>query len=277
MSDLSLKGHSNDQMNLMSFTEFDQQMDEKGWVIFDRVVDQNLVSRMQDDIHKAYDICRSFQVKNGISDITEYTVHHLIGIPEVADSYLEFLEKLPITEYINRHFGGNFILNSFGGAINTAYSRSYAHNIHRDIRSYSGDIPLILNTLVMLDDFTAENGATFLMPGSHKKAEKPSKEEFYAVAQQATGKSGSILMFNSNVWHAGGDNNTDKTRRSVTPMYCRPFMKQQYDYPRALGYDNGGKFSDHLRQIIGYNSRVPATLDEWYQPPETRMYKPGQG
>jgi hypothetical protein len=264
-------------MTLINFAEFDQQMNEKGWAIFDRVVPSDSVARMRDDIHKAYDICRSFQEKNGVSDMTENTVHHLIGIPQVAESFLEFLEKLPITEYIERHFGGNFILNSFGGAINTAYSRSYAHNIHRDIRSYSGDVPLILNTLIMLDDFTAENGATFLMSGSHKKAQKPTKEEFYAVAKQAIGQAGSILMFNSNVWHAGGANNTDKPRRSVTPMYSKPFLKQQYDYPRALGYDQGDKFSAHLRQIIGYNSRIPATLDEWYQPPEKRMYRPGQG
>ncbi|MFN5993306.1 MAG: phytanoyl-CoA dioxygenase, partial [Betaproteobacteria bacterium] len=87
----------------------------------------------------------------------------------------------------------------------------------------------------------------------------------------------SILFFDSNLWHAGGDNNTDKPRRSVTPMFCKPFIKPQFDYPRALGYDKGDSFSAYLKQVLGYNSRIPSTLDEWYQPPEHRMYKSDQG
>lgn len=259
---------------LMDFATFDKLMDEKGWVIFERAVDPDLIARMAEDIHKAYDICRAIQVKNGIAANTEYTVHHLIG---VCDSYLEYLDTMPIKPYIERYFGGKYILNSLGGAINSAYSRSYAHNIHRDIRSYSGDMPLVLNTLVMFDDFTPENGATWLMPGSHKFGPKPSKEDFYAVAEQALAPAGSILFFNSNVWHAGGDNNTAKQRRSITPMFCKPYIKPQFDYPRVLGYDKGDSFNADLRQILGYNSRIPATLDEWYQPPEKRMYRPDQG
>ena len=249
-------------------------METRGWVIFERAISPSLVERMAADILKSYDICRSIQVKNGVDVNTEYTVHHLIGI---ADSFLEFLDLMPVKPYIERYFSGKYILNSFGGAINSAFSRSYAHNIHRDIRTFSGDMPLLLNTLVMLDDFTEQNGATFLMPGGHRLASKPDKDTFYAVAERAIAPAGSILLFNSNLWHAGGDNNTAQARRSVTPMFCKPFVKPQFDYPRALGYDCGASLSPDLRQIVGYNSRIPATLAEWYQPPEKRMYRPDQG
>ena len=84
-------------------------------------------------------------------------------------------------------------------------------------------------------------------------------------------------MFNSNLWHAGGDNQTDQPRRSVTPMYCKPFMKQQFDYPRAVGYARADALSDHARQVVGFNARTPASLDEWYQPPAKRMYRNDQG
>lgn len=260
--------------NLMDVEEFDHLMDTRGWVIFESAVPMDLVKRMTDEIQKAYETCRAIQIKNGIGANTEYTVHHLIG---QQPSFLEYLDVMPIKPYIERYFGGPYILNSFGGAINSAYSRSYAHNIHRDIRSHSGDQKLLLNTLVMFDEFTPDNGATFLMPGSHRMPEKPSEKDFYAVAKQALGPAGSILMFDSNVWHAGGDNNTAFPRRSVTPMFCKPYVKPGFDYPRALGYDKGDTFSADLRQILGYNSRIPATLEEWYQPPEKRMYKPGQG
>lgn len=268
------KSTATPQSGLMSMDEYDSLMKTRGWVIFESVVTQDLVHRMIEDIHWAYKVCREAQIRNGIAAQTEFTVHHLIGL---GDSYLEFLEQMPIKPYIERYFGGKYILNSFGGAINSAHSRSYAHNIHRDIRAFSGDMPLLLNTLVMFDDFTEDNGATFLMPGGHYLAQRPDPKTFFATAERALGPAGSILVFNSNLWHAGGDNQTDKPRRSVTPMFSKPFFKPQFDYPRALGYDKADSLSPELRQILGYNARIPATLDEWYQPPEKRMYRPDQG
>nr|WP_198982855.1 phytanoyl-CoA dioxygenase family protein [Herbaspirillum sp. ASV7] len=259
---------------MISIQEFDKLMDDKGWVVFENAIPQDIVARMRDDIQPAYEVCRAYQIKNGIDQDTSFTVHHLIG---QYDSYLDCLKAYPIYEYIERYFGGNFILNSFGGAINTRNSTSYAQRVHRDIRSYSGKLPLLLNTLVMLDDFTPHNGATWMLSGSHKYEEKPSDEYFKQHAEQAIGPAGSILLFNSNVWHAGGNNETDLQRRSVTPMFSKPFMKQQFDYPRAMGYDKGDSFDDRIRQVLGYNARVPATLDEWYQPPAKRMYRPNQG
>jgi hypothetical protein len=249
-------------------------MKERGWVMLDSLVPQNLVARMAHDIEKAYIRCRAIQERNGISDITEYTVHHLLG---QEDSFLEYLEGQYIDAYLRHHFSGPFILNSFGGAINMKSSRNYAHRIHRDVRTFTKDYPLIVNTLVMLDAFTKQNGATYLLNGSHHLEEKPDEDYFYTHAEQVLGPAGGVLIFDSNVWHAAADNVTDAPRRSVTPMYSRPYIKQQFDYPRALGESVSSRFSDAMRQVIGYNSRVPASLDEWYQPPEKRMYKPGQG
>jgi hypothetical protein len=44
-----------------------------------------------------------------------------------------------------------------------------------------------------------------------------------------------------------------------------------------LGYEFGEKIDSDLRQIIGYNARVPASLQEYYRPVESRMYKTDQG
>ena len=135
----------------------------------------------------------------------------------------------------------------------------------------------MVNMLVMLDDFTLENGATYLLTGSHMQPEKPTDEEFFAKADRAVGKRGSIILFDSMLWHATGENLVGGMRRALTLTFTRPYIKQQLDYPRYMGYERAEEFSEDLRQVIGYNARVPATLDEWYQPPNKRMYKPGQG
>jgi ectoine hydroxylase-related dioxygenase (phytanoyl-CoA dioxygenase family) len=259
----------------LDLESYAKRMDNQGWVVLDRAVDQRLVDRMLEDLDASWKICREVQTRNGVANDADLTVHHLLSL---GQSFLDFVDDMePLMPYIEHYFRGKFILNSFGGAINTRGHTSYAQRVHRDIRTFSGDMPLLLNTLVMLDDFTSENGATFMMTGSHKKEQKPTDEEFYWHAEQALGAAGSILIFNSNLWHAGGNNQTDLPRRSVTPMYCRPAMKQQFDYPRALGYDRGPELRPHMRQVIGYNARVPATLEEWYQPREQRMYLPDQG
>ena len=79
------------------------------------------------------------------------------------------------------------------------------------------------------------------------------------------------------MWHAAGEDATTIPRRSLSLIYSQPFVKQQFDYPRAVGYANADSLSDQARQIVGFNARVPATLDDWYQPPERRFYKRDQG
>lgn len=258
----------------MEFDDFDRCMLTRGWAIVEGLVPMPLVVRMLNDMEQAYEICRAAQLRNGIGEKTPGTLHHLIGLGE---SFLEYLELNHAGPWIERYFGGKYILNSFGGNINSPEHGSYANVIHRDIRTFSGDHRLLLNTLVMLDAFSVENGATHLLTGGHRLADRPADDFFWHNSVQAVAPAGSVLLFDSNLWHAAGRNRTDRPRRSVTPMYSRPYFKQGFDYPRALGYERGASFSEEMRQVLGYNARVPATLDEWYQPPERRMYRADQG
>lgn len=258
---------------MISRNQFEQTIGFKGWIVLPSMVPMPLIESMRMDLHIAHKICRRYQSKAGIDEDTAGTVHHLPAIQE-CQSFLYYLHDNPAGDYIDQYFGGKYILNSFGGNFNFP-GQNYASKIHRDIRTFQDqDQHLMLNTLVMLDDFTTENGATWMMPGTLWK-EMPPKGEFTSMAEQALGPAGSILIFDSNVWHAAGENKTENPRRSVTPMYCRPWMKQGFDYPRAIGYNRS--LPENLRQVLGYNARVPASLEEWYQPPANRMYHGDQG
>jgi ectoine hydroxylase-related dioxygenase (phytanoyl-CoA dioxygenase family) len=201
-------------------------------------------------------------------------VHHL---PLVDGVFLEFLERGYCRDLLDAFFGGPYILNTYGGVLNLPDNLSYVGRVHRDLRSYSGDLHLMSQFLVMLDNFTEENGATYFMDGGHRLAEKPSDEVFFKQAVRAVGPAGSIIVFDSNLWHAAGVNRSKGPRRALTINFTRPFIKQQLDYPRALGYDKADAWSPALRQLLGYNARVPVSFDEWYQPPERRLYQREQG
>ncbi len=258
---------------MLTQEEFHDEIKDRGWVHFKGVLSSEFVDALNEGMDIAYQNCRNVQVQNGVDVNTDGTVHHLLGQHEV---FLEFIKKLPLHDYMKTFFGIPYIVNGFGGVINLPHKASYVCNIHRDIRTFY-TLPMMINMLVMLDDFTLENGATYFLSGSNKKDERPTDEDFYAKSERAVGKAGDIILFDSLVWHAAGKNTTERIRRALTLTYSRPFMKQQLDYPRALGYDRGEEFSEDVRQVLGYNSRVPSNLSEWYQPPAKRFYKPGQG
>lgn len=191
------------------------------------------------------------------------------GTPGVAlhaildtDNYIQFLGYLMkrgiIQELKDNFFGSNCILNSFSALDNIPNQPNFSSAIHRDLRFYSGKFPIMLNCLVMIDDFTEENGGTYLLPGSHLEERKPQDKDFFQNAKQATGQRGDILIFNANVWHASAPNKTQEHRRAIPITISKPFMKQLLDYPRALGYDMMDKLSDEMAQFLGYYSRVPA-------------------
>ncbi len=258
----------------MPVPAFLDEVAERGWAVFPSVLGAVLVERLRADLAQASAVCRAVQVKNGLAANTDGTVHHAVIM---GGAFLELLERLPVVPHLRAYFQGNFILNSFGGVTNLRDRPSYVSVPHRDIRTFSGDLHLMVNMMVLLDEFTLSNGATYLLTGSHRAPDRPAEDHFFAAASRLVAPPGSIVLFDSNLWHAAGANHTDGPRRVLTLTFTRPFLKQQLDYPRALGYDRGPGFPEDLRQILGYNARVPATLEEWYQPPERRMYKPGQG
>jgi hypothetical protein len=249
-------------------------LNRDGWVLLPSVLPADLVERLRADLEAAYVTQRAIQVRNGVGDGTDGTVHHL---PLAGGSFLELLERHVCGDLLDGFFGGPYILNTFGGVLNLPGDPSYVGRVHRDLRSFSGDLPLMAQLLVMLDDFTEENGATYLLSGSHRAPQPPEDDEFLRRAVRAIAPAGSIVMFNSNLWHAAGPNRSCQPRRALTLAFARPFMKPQLDYPRALGDERGLSLSPVLRQLLGYNARVPSSLDEWYQPLDRRFYQKNQG
>jgi len=253
---------------------FDQSMNDYGWIIYEDAIDESFIDEINNSLEGAYCVRREIQIKNGIGADMNGTLHHLV---ERNGFSLKFLQQNYCEKEIKYFLKGNYILNSLGAVINLKDERPYVQNIHRDIRSFTGEFKIMIQMMVILDDFTEENGATYFLSGSHKRDTKPDEQYFYDYAERATAKKGSLILFDSNLWHAAGKNYTDRQRRTLTMAFTRPFFKQQMDYPRLLGYDFKDNLSEDLIQVIGYNARLPENLNEYYQPVQKRMYQPNQG
>jgi ectoine hydroxylase-related dioxygenase (phytanoyl-CoA dioxygenase family) len=254
-----------------------KQLQEEGYVILRNKVSSDWLYKLSTAIDNSFIEHRKIQIKNNNDIQTDGVALHVI----LNDSiFLEFLKYLQDTGFIKElqenFFDSNCILNSFSALDNLPNQPNFSATIHRDLRFYSGNFPIMINCLVMIDDFTTENGGTYLLPKSHLEERKPSDEEFYTNAIQATGKRGDILIFNANVWHSSAPNKTQQHRRAIPITISKSFMKQLLDYPRAFGYDKMDTYDVELQQLLGYHSRVPASLSEWYQPEDKRLYKKNQ-
>lgn len=254
-----------------------QELKDKGYTIIRNQIDEKWLSILSKEMDKAFLEHRTIQLKNN-NDITSdgVALHALLSSP----LFIEFLETLLKSGFIkslqDNFFHSKCILNSFSALNNLPNQPNFSAIVHRDLRFYSGDFPIMLNCLIMIDDFTIENGGTYLLPYSHLEERKPTDEEFFNKAIQATGKKGDILIFNANVWHSSAPNKTQEDRKAIPFTISKSFMKQLLDYPRAIGYDKMDSFSTEIQQLLGYHSRVPASLDEWYQPEDKRYYKKNQ-
>ncbi|MBB6600002.1 phytanoyl-CoA dioxygenase family protein [Luteimonas sp. MC1825] len=259
----------------MELARFRDAIARDGYVLFEDLVPEPFLASLRRDIAAHVAACREQQRRNGLGEGMEGAAHHVVGRGDSLDAFLKVSD---LDGYIRDFFDGAYILNSYGALNNLPISAdTYEHGqrFHRDVRTFSGDFRLMLNMLVMVDDFTIKNGATRLVPGSHRALQRPDEAFLEDNAVQAVGRAGSVLLFDSNLWHSAAPNRTAGPRMALTLTFTRPFFKQQMDYPRLLGEDYTQ--DARMRQLLGYNARVPSSHDEWYQPPERRMYRPDQG
>ena len=258
----------------MDYKYFDHQMSMQGWVVFENILPKEFCDRLRDDVARHVARCGELQVKAGIPGAPDGTAHHAVGF---GDSLDEFLEKGFLADYIEHFFGGLYILHALNPIINYPEKHNYVQRIHNDAHINTSEFRMQLNLLVMVDEFTLENGATHIISGSQFEAAPPPESLFYQQAERLIGPQGSIVIFDSRLWHAAGKNYSANPRAALTMSLCRPFIKPQMDYARMLGPEYGATLSKEMRQLLGYNARVPTNLHEWYQPEKSRMYYSNQG
>ncbi|MFJ4442814.1 phytanoyl-CoA dioxygenase family protein [Pseudomonas sp. NPDC089422] len=254
-----------------------EALQRDGYACAPSLIARPLLDQLRDDLATAIERCRLVQLENGITQRTEQTAHHIItGDSHFPDLLARFADW-GLIDILAQMLGGLPILNSFGGLNNLNSTDAYVRNVHRDVRSWSAENMQMAQALVLLDDFTADNGATLFLPGSHGAPHKPDDAQFEADARKALGSAGSIYLFDSRIWHAAGVNRTSLPRRCLTLTFTRSHFKPQFDYCRALGETFCIAQPPAVQQLLGWYARTPTTLHEWYQPEDQRFYRKNQG
>lgn len=118
--------------------------------------------------------------------------------------------------------------------------------------------PMVGNVIWMIDDFTEDNGATAIIPGTHTLTEPqcwPATDSLMGEPVTVTGKAGSAFVFNGVVLHQSGANTTaDQRRHAILSYYCRPFIRQQENFTRVVTPELAAELSPTLRKLLGYET-----------------------
>lgn len=254
-------------------TRYFDEIKTRGWTKIENVYSHDVINNIKNEFDKKKHIFYDMQKKKGIDLESKNATHHTIIY---CESLFGLLDKNIVDDILMEYFEGKYTLSTIGISEILPGNDVYTQKIHRDVRTFDKNTNLWVNTLVMLDDSTEDNGATWMLEKSHLSPEKPTEEIFFKNSVRATGNAGDVLIFDGNMWHAAGQNLTKKRRAIVTPIYCKPFIKQQLNYAKYFQKKNK-YLSEYQKQILGFNALVPESLDQFYQKTENRYYKSDQG
>jgi ectoine hydroxylase-related dioxygenase (phytanoyl-CoA dioxygenase family) len=112
--------------------------------------------------------------------------------------------------------------------------------------------PIICNTMWAITDFTEENGATRLCPGTHTQDHSPEPFGHYDSIPAVMSK-GSVLVWVGSLWHGGGANQTDRRRVGVAMNYCAGFLRQQENQQLGIPVETVKRFPRRLQELVGYS------------------------
>jgi ectoine hydroxylase-related dioxygenase (phytanoyl-CoA dioxygenase family) len=134
-----------------------------------------------------------------------------------------------------------------------------AQILHRDDSIYpvpDPHPPLVVNTMWPLDEFTAENGATRFIPGSHRwePGRQPTPDD---PVETAVMSPGSVMFYLGSLWHGGGANQTGTSRLGVILEYCSGWLRQQENHCLAVPRDTVRELPERLQELLGYNIYPP--------------------
>jgi len=210
-------------------------LDERGYVKLDGYIAPERRRRLADRIAELF---AAEGAAAGAEFRQEPGARRLANLVDKGDVFVECVIDPGVREHVGHVLGPRFKLSSLNARSANPHGED-AQPLHVD----AGALPdergyWVCNTVWMLDDFTAENGALRVVPGSHRWERRP--QDALADPQAphpdevlVTGRAGDLVVMNSHLWHGGTANRTDRARLAMHAFYCR-WDKPQQQYQKAL-------------------------------------------
>jgi ectoine hydroxylase-related dioxygenase (phytanoyl-CoA dioxygenase family) len=233
-----------------------EELQIQGYTILRDVLNDSELSVMRERIDEIY----QEQVAEFGSELALERIHDSNNARCLLAYDRIFLDQVAankmVLDVVAGVLGKYFILMLQNGVINMPQqpNRPNAWAYHRDLnyQHFTTSRPISISALYCIDDFSEVTGGTYILPHTQNFEKCPSEEYVTNHEQVVTAKAGSVIIFNSMMYHRSGKNSSPNIRRGINNMYVLPFIKQQISIPAILK----GKYADDpfYNRFLGYES-----------------------
>jgi ectoine hydroxylase-related dioxygenase (phytanoyl-CoA dioxygenase family) len=179
------------------------------------------------------------------------------------DAFVALAAHATVLAICRELLGDYIILMQQNGVINPSGERHTQVAYHRDLpyQHFTSSRPLAISALFCIDPFTADTGATTIIPGSHRMEQFPSEAVAAELDTQVCAEPGSFIVFDAMVFHRAGQNRSGRPRRAVNQVFSTPIIAQQISLPDALN----GRYADDpsLARLFGYEVAPARSVAAW--------------
>lgn len=253
-------------------------VNDVGFVAVEDVLDSSLIAKVRPAMYRAEE---EIEAKVGRERMDRTGDGGVVRLMMDSDPvFFEFLQLPEVLAVVDLLVSPTAILRLQNGLIlrpqREARVNIFGARFHQDFPFVLNGYRVAVNLMFAIDDYRIDNGATRVIPGSHQTM-LDADSIAPSAGVPAVCPSGSMIVFDSTLWHMAGGNTTDQDRLAINHQFSRSWIKPQMDYVRALGDDVILGLPDRTQQLLGWYTRVVTSLEEYYQPEEARLYRRGQG
>lgn len=223
---------------------------ERGFVVLERIVSPVVLVRLAKSYDAAVATAPPDEIKVGSSTtrVTDF-------VNRGPDFDLVYVLP-PLLEACRHTIDQDFKLSSLNAR--TLRPHTEAGEWHVDVDRGSSDWPLV-GFILMIDAFTADNGATRFIAGTHKwrKTPQDSMQDCKAdhdAQELACGPAGSLLIFNGSAWHGHTANRTDRPRRSLQGAFIPAGGRSATDFIARMTGETRKRLGPAAQRVLGFQN-----------------------
>jgi ectoine hydroxylase-related dioxygenase (phytanoyl-CoA dioxygenase family) len=222
---------------------------EDGYTLVEDAVEPELLDELATALGRLEQELGAAPARNIFEGTRTVRIYNLLARGEVFERMPVHAHVLPIVEQVLDR--GCLVSSLSSIAIGPGEVPQPLHADDQLIPLPRPHVPIIVNSMWAITDFTDENGATRLVPGSHRRDHAPALGTSYETIPAAM-RRGSVLIYDGALWHGGGANRTERRRVGVAMNYCAGFIRQQENQQLGIPLEVARGFSPRLRHLAGF-------------------------
>ena len=226
-------------------------LDEDGYAVVEGLLDDDQVAAKRDELARL-----AATTPLGRNDFEGFRTHRVYALFAKSRAYDDLALHPLLLGVVEQVLGPHHQLSApVGLYLAPGETKQF---LHYDDHVYPLPVPhsqVVFNSMWPLCDYTTGNGTTRVVPGSHRWTARrsPSEDEAISIEMPA----GAALLYNGNLWHGSGANDSDQPRLGILMEYVVSWLRPQETHLLAVPPDVVRDLPPRLQELLGYNIFPP--------------------